>query len=155
MSAFRLVAGEQAGPDAIGVLVPPGRRTFVIVRPRRLALDLLVLAEAAGNAFREFEREQACRAAEALVDRLTDDPSAVSINLQKAPADGQPAIHLRVQIGPFHLLVCARNPGQPYAPLRFVDDLSARATCEQIRELFTPRKGNEQEYYLNTRQFER
>src|SRR2546423_14410331 len=49
MSSFRRVDGAEAGPDALGILVPPGRRTLVILRPRALDYDLLPLQAAGGN----------------------------------------------------------------------------------------------------------
>src|ERR1041384_7486675 len=41
MSAFRRVDAQRAGPSALGILVPPGRETLVIARPRGLDWDLL------------------------------------------------------------------------------------------------------------------
>ncbi len=43
MGSFRRVEGEEAGPDALGILVPPGKRTFVILRPRLRAAILHTL----------------------------------------------------------------------------------------------------------------
>ena len=43
MPAFRRVDARQAGADALGILVPQGTRTVVILRPRSLAWDLLPL----------------------------------------------------------------------------------------------------------------
>src|ERR1700683_1556260 len=61
MCPFRRVEGEQAGPSALGVLVPPSRRTVLILRPRTLGWDL-VLAQPSGG-FREMNREEAEHAA--------------------------------------------------------------------------------------------
>ena len=72
MCPLRLVAADRAGPTAVGILVPPSRRPCLIVRPRSISFDLLVLAEARGITFREFDREQAGRAAEALFDTLVE-----------------------------------------------------------------------------------
>jgi hypothetical protein len=159
MSPSRLVSGERAGPHAIGILVPPGRRTFLIVRPRSLSLDLLVLADAKGDTFREFEREQAGRAAETLFELLTAGSSSPSIEAfptRISSTLGRPAhVQLRVSVGPFHLLVCERLPGKPYAALAFTDSATAEHVAERIRALLCPAPAREQEFYLNTRHFER
>src|SRR5437899_1184453 len=59
MSALRVVSAEHAGPEAIGILVPPGARTVLIVRPRALAWDLLLVRGVAGTTFRELSRDEA------------------------------------------------------------------------------------------------
>jgi hypothetical protein len=154
MSALRLVTDNRAGPAAVGILVPPSRRTFLIVRPRSLPLDLLVLAESGSNAFREFEREQAGRAAEALFDILAgSNPGRVEC--ATAAGDAADAFYLRVHVGPFHLLACDRRPGQAYVPLAFADLASARSTAQRVTRLLCPPLGSDQEVYLNTRNFQR
>ena len=49
MAPFRHVEGNQAGPNALGILLPPGRRTLVVVRPRSLAWDLIPLNPTPGS----------------------------------------------------------------------------------------------------------
>jgi hypothetical protein len=153
MCPLRLVADDRAGPTAVGILVPPARRTCLIVRPRSLPFDLLVLSEARGTAFRGFDREQAGRAAEALFDALTGwaagNPGCVEENASGA------SFEVRVHVGPFHLLVCDRQPGQPYAPLLFADAAAARAAAGHIATLLCPPAGVEQEFYLNSHHFQR
>jgi hypothetical protein len=156
MSPPRVVSGDKAGPNAIGILVPPAPRTFLIVRPRSLCFDLLVLAEAHGSAFREFEREQASRAAEALLDALCSLSSIQSAKTEVRASNSDPeALELRLHVGPFHLLVCERQPGKPYAPLHFINEISAGAAAESLRLLIAPPNGMQQEFYLNTRFFQR
>jgi hypothetical protein len=159
MCPLRLVADDRAGPAAVGILVPPLRRTFVIVRPRSLPFDLLVLAEARGVGFREFDRDQAGRAAEALFDALSNWSSTSGRVEESAAADSggmaSAGLHVRVHIGPFHLLACERRPGQPYAPLHFADTESARLAVDRLTDLLCPAAGTEQEFYLNTRNFQR
>jgi hypothetical protein len=158
MSAIRLVEGDRAGPAAVGILVPPLRRTFLIVRPRSLSFDLLVLAEANGTAFREFDRDQASRAGEALFDTLGAWSSRGCIEESAVPptADSAPGgFHLRVHVGPFHLIACERRPGQPYMPLQFTDPACLRDAVTHLSRLLCPPPGVEQEFYLNTRNFQR
>jgi hypothetical protein len=154
MCPLRLVADDRAGPTAIGILVPPSRRTFLIVRPRSLSFDLLVLAAAGSTAFREFEHEQANRAAEALFDALGACWGSDSVQAEFLAA-GSDGFHLTVRVGPFHLLACRRQPGQPYAPLPFSDIDSVRAAAARVLALLSPPSGVEQEIYLNTRHFQR
>ena len=44
MPTFVLVDGERAGPAALGVLAPPAARTLLILRPRALPWDLVLVA---------------------------------------------------------------------------------------------------------------
>ncbi len=158
MSALRLVAGDRAGPNAIGILVPPSRRTILIVRPRSLPFDLVVLAAANGLAFREFEHEQAGRAAEALFDALGEWSTAGVGRAACTPvasATSCDGFHVSVRVGPFHLVACDRRPGQPYAPLLFADGAAAEAAAAGVTALLRPPSGAEQEIYLNTRHFQR
>jgi hypothetical protein len=75
-SAFRLVDGDRAGPRAVGLLAPPGRRTLVIVRPRALPWDLLVVHShprtGPTTAFRDFGRAEAAAATEGLCRALDE-----------------------------------------------------------------------------------
>jgi hypothetical protein len=158
MCPLRLVADDRAGPTAVGILVPPARRTCLIVRPRSLSFDLLVLAEARGTTFREFDHEQAGRAAEALFDAFVE----WSERGFERPADAFESAplsenerHLRIHVGPFHLIACERRPGQAYAPIVFPDLQSFRAAAEALAALLRPSSGIEQEFYLNTRHFQR
>ena len=57
MSHFRRVDDERAGSAALGILVPPSRRTFVILRPRSLEWDLPLIR--ADGAFHDMSREEA------------------------------------------------------------------------------------------------
>src|SRR5262245_34084116 len=59
MCPLRRVSDQQAGPGALGILLPPGERTVLIVRPRSLPLDLLLVQGAAGTAFRELTKTEA------------------------------------------------------------------------------------------------
>lgn len=154
MCPLRLVADDRAGPAAVGILVPPARRTFLIVRPRSLPFDLLVLADACGTAFRDFDREQAGRAAEALFDALTGWSAGSPGRVEETAASGE-GFEVRVHVGPFHLLVCDRRPGQPYAPLLFADADSARAAAGRVATVLRPPADVEQEFYLNSRHFRR
>ena len=63
MSAFRRVEAQHAGGNALGILVPPGARTVVILRARSLGWDLLPAAwngnPASAPVFSVFGRDEA------------------------------------------------------------------------------------------------
>src|SRR4051794_25531570 len=64
---FTRVEPRLAGPNALGILVPPGTKTLVIVRPRALERDLLP-ARWDGDAahppeFCRFSRDEAANVA--------------------------------------------------------------------------------------------
>ena len=59
MCPLRRVEDHRAGPSALGILVPPGRRTFLILRPRALSWDLLLLRPNGAQAFREMPQNEA------------------------------------------------------------------------------------------------
>ena len=62
MSAFRCVEARDAGPTALGVLAPPGRRTHLILRPRALPWDLVLLQPGHSSVFHELDRDEATAA---------------------------------------------------------------------------------------------
>jgi hypothetical protein len=154
MGSFRRVEGEQAGPTALGILIPPSRRTFVILRPRSLPWDLLLCRGADDLSFRELEHDEASAAAlllfRALCTWAAGGPGSVEV---VARADDT-SRRLRVKIGPFVLAVCRRVPGQPYAVLICDEDEALRAR-QALTGLLCPTEGVEQEAYFNTRFFER
>src|SRR5947209_10768404 len=47
--SLRRVEARQAGPGALGVLLPPGPRTVLILRPRPVSWDLLLVRGGAGG----------------------------------------------------------------------------------------------------------
>lgn len=160
MGPFRRVEDDRAGPAALGILVPPGRRTFLILRPRALPFDLLVVDGPAEHIFRDFDREQAGRAAEALFDALQEwsrvGPGRVVTSARTAANGNGPGCYtVRAQLPPFSLIACPRRPGQPYAPLLLPDADAARVAAARLAELLCPPLGSEQEVYFNSRHFQR
>jgi hypothetical protein len=157
MAAFRLVNADQAGPDALGLLVPPGRRTLVIVRPRALPWDLLIVHShhrtGPTTTFRDFGRDEAAAASEglhlALVHWAAGGPGCL-----EAESEGAGYV-VRGQVGIFPLLACLRLPGQPYQPLVFSDPKMAQEAVRILTGVLHPGMDAEQELYLNTRHFSR
>lgn len=153
MCPLRRVEDHRAGPSALGILVPPGQRTYLIVRPRSLAWDLLLLRPDSATAFRELFREQAGRIAEAVYDELRGWPRNGDGIAEVARPDG--GFWLHVHIGPFVLALCGRHPGQPYQPQVFADAAAAQQAADAVRGVLCPASEIDQEVYLNSRHFSR
>jgi hypothetical protein len=158
MSAFHLVPADQASPQALGILVPPGRRTIVIVRPRGLPWDLVVVRSDRRTGptatFRDFGRDEAAAAAEGLYSALRrwasgEAPGAIE------PALGESGFVVRASIDAFPLVVCRRQPGQPYQPLVTTEPDEAQRTATALMTVLHPAPDANQEVYFNDRQFSR
>jgi hypothetical protein len=147
MGTFRKVEAENAGPHALGILIPPSRRTFVILRPRGLPWDLLLCRGSDDLSFREMSHDEASAAAQAVYRALRD--GAV---VEAAPQPDGCAVLLNA--GPFVLIACERRPGQPYAAFASGEE-EARAAADSLGRVVSPPEGSEQEVYFNVRFFER
>jgi hypothetical protein len=145
------VDGEQAGPAAVGVLVPPSRRTFVILRPRALEWDLLLVRDADSEAGLEMSLDEAHAAAQMLYRALREWGAGGAGGIEVVQARWE----LRVTVGNFRLVVCRREPGRPYRPHAFADAAAAHAAAERLTHTLCPPPGVEQEIYFNTRHFAR
>ena len=153
MCPLRRVEDHRAGPSALGILTPPGRRTFLIVRPRSLSWDLLLLRPDATNTFHELTREHAHRLAVELFQALRQWSEGASGHVEELPCPDGGGYWLRVRVGSFALLLCGRRPGQPYQPLVFPDADTAFSAAGQLRGILRPPPHIEQEVYLNTTHF--
>ena len=153
MSPFRRVDGNQAGPSALGILLPPGRRTLVVVRPRLLDWDLLPLNpnENGGPRFWEAARIEAQDVAQRLYRALETSSTDGGARVDAIAADA--GYEVRVGVGSFVLLACGRVPGRPYEPHVFATVSEALVAVERIAACLNPGAGAEQEVYLNTRNF--
>src|SRR5205823_2979704 len=116
MGAFRRVEAEKAGAQALGILVPPSKRTFVILRPRSLPWDLVLLRDAEAGAFRDLAHDEASAAAQALYRGLREGVAGAAPLLVEIVARAG-GCWVRAVVGPLALLACPRRPGQPYQPL--------------------------------------
>jgi hypothetical protein len=157
MPAFRRVDGAAAGPRALGILVPPGGRTVVVVRPRSLDLDLVVLRKGpngtASNVIHEAGRTEASILADGLRRALENAADRGAGQIQIVPTEH--GFWLRVQVGAFALLVCPRQPGQAYRPLHLTTEDEARQTADAVDALLSPGPDANQELYVNTEHFTR
>lgn len=154
MCPLRRVEDDQAGPTALGVLIPPGQRTFLILRPRALPWDLLLVRTAEDNTFRVMSHEEAAITARQVAGALTawSLGAAGRIEVETAPHEGW---WLRVWVGRHVLLVCRRQPGQAYQACLFADEDGARAAAAQLAPVLCPPADADQEIYYNLRHFSR
>ena len=159
MPAFRRVDAQHAGPKALGILVPPGVNTLVILRPRGLEWDLLP-ARWAGEpsippVFCQFGREEA-----ALVARRFQQALEQAVLAGKSPVEtfGNPlSQHFQVWVhtSEYVWVLCRRLPGQPYEPVVFAGRDEAESAGRRIAPFFSPAPDANQEYYFNTQNFSR
>jgi hypothetical protein len=159
MCPLRRVEDNRAGSAALGILVPPGRRTFLILRPRSLSWDLLLLRTTwevgtgiVRPAFREMSRNEATAVAQDLFRALEEWSAGGSGRIDTVRTPDGAGSWLRACLGAFSLLACPRCPGQPYQPL-VLKDADAQAAKEEIAKVLCPPPGVEQEVYCNTRNF--
>jgi hypothetical protein len=152
MSPFRRVSDDRAGPNAVGILVPLCGRTVVIVRPRALAWDLVLLGPA-GLAVQELERDDAALAARQLFAALEDWAGGGSATLTLLAADQ--GYLVRVDVGGHSLIACARRPGQAYRPAIFPSRAAAEQAAASLAAVLCPSEGRQQELYFNTQNFAR
>src|SRR5438309_393958 len=99
MGTFRRVEADQAGPAALGILVPPSKRTFVILRPRSLAWDLVLLRPGEELAFRDLAHDEASAAAQALYRLLREWACGGAGGLDAAPHPGGEGFVVRAAVG--------------------------------------------------------
>jgi hypothetical protein len=159
MPPFRRVEAEQAGHTAVGILVPPGPRTVLIVRPRGLDWDLLLLAPARdadpGKPFREVGREEVPGLTRELHQALEAWAAGGPGAVLPVAVPAKTGFQVRVEVGALALTPCLRVPGRPYRPLTFVDADEAREAAARLRAVLCPPADAGQELYFNTRHFAR
>ena len=150
---LRRVEGDQAGPDALGILLPPGERTVLIVRPRALCWDLLLVRGLAGTAFRELARSEATGIAQSFFVALDEWNRGGPGHVAAVAASEGDGFLVWADIGEFALVACERRPGQPYRPAVFAAADAPRAV-DLITAALHPAAG-QREVYFNNRHFAR
>ena len=152
---LRRVDSRQASGAAVGILVPPGARTFVVVRPRGMTWDLLPVRwdgdPAMPPAFASFGREEAAVVARRLAKSLEDRDLAGVCPLETLGREASFQVWLRE--GELNWLLCERIPGQAYRPLVFATLAAAQAAATQLQPLVHPGPNRIQDYYFNTQNF--
>jgi hypothetical protein len=153
MSAFRRVEGHRAGPRALGILVPPGQPTLVILRPRALEWDLIpVKFQGMHSGFCQFDRDEAAAMARKIQRSLETSAASPAQVVANPGGDGflvwVPAVDLM-------WLVCPRLPGRPYEPLIFPSQEKGDDAVRRLAPFLWPALDAQQEYYFNTQNFSR
>jgi hypothetical protein len=158
MCPLQRVLDTEAGPQALGLLLPPGRRTFLILRPRALAWDLLLETDDC-TSFRLMPRGEAGIIAQKVYRALETWVAGGSGRLEAAPlsagagaAPPGPFV-VRLLLGPFALVLCSRRPGQPYQPEVFRDRQTVQRALSTLTAALRPGSESVQEIYFNTRNF--
>lgn len=152
---LRRVDLRQAGPTAVGILVPPGAKTFVVVRPRGMMWDLLPVRWD-GDASRppefvSFDRDTAAIVARNLAKRLEACDLAGETRLETL--GHEPAFQVWLRDAELRWLLCERVPGQAYRPLVFASLEHAHDAAAKLMPLVSPGPERVQEYYFNTQNF--
>ena len=155
MPAFRRVDARNAGATALGILVPPGATTLVILRPRGLEWALLPArwqrdVERAPE-FCQFTRDEAALVAQRLPQTLEGAVAAGENPVQSFGKSDQ--IQLWVRGGDYVWILCRRRPGQPYEPVVFASQDDAASTGCRLEPYLFPAPGANQQFYFNTQSF--
>jgi hypothetical protein len=155
MLPFRRVEDRRAGPAALGILIPPGLRTVVILRPRPLRWDLLPLRPAGqGEGFCAFDRDEAAGVARRL-QRALEEAAHGGNNPVVAAADASGRFLVSCQSCGLRWVACLRTPGRPYSPAVFSTWSEATEAAAAIAGFLRPATGAQQELYFNTQNFSR
>jgi hypothetical protein len=156
-SPFRQVEASGAGPEALGLLLPPGQRTLVLLRPRSLDWDLVPVRpdETAGPQalFWEVDHGEGASLISELQRGLEDWALGGLGRVEPMPAPGGKGYQVRAGVGRFVLIACDRIPGRPYKPAVFDTVSAALSAAERITAILHPCPGANQEVYFNTENF--
>ena len=159
MPPFRTVHGERAGPHAIGILVPPGSRTVVVLRPRALPVDLLLTQPGPngepGPGFLEAPRQIAGVEAQKLSQALVSWAEGGSGRVEAVPIPGGEGYWVQAELGKLPLIACPRIAGQPYRPMIYPTLEEARNTAAALTGDLCPAPDANQELYTNMTKFSR
>jgi hypothetical protein len=157
MAAFRRVEDNRAGPEALGILVPPGQSTFVILRPRALEWDLLPVRFERGiySNFCSFARDEAAAVARQVPRALEEGTLLPQRSVQVVANPAGDGFLVWVPMLDVMWLLCLRVPGRPYEPFAFASRAEAQNAVERLAPYLWPAMNTSQEYYFNTQNFSR
>jgi hypothetical protein len=157
MTAFRRVDARTAGADALGILVPPGANTFVILRPRGLAWDLLPLRpgleQVQPAVFCTFGRDEAAAAARRVQQALECGAGRAPNPVEVVASAPELGYGVGAHVADFLWLACRRVAGQPYQPCLVASVAEAEAMAARLTAVLWPAADAAQEYYFNTQAF--
>lgn len=157
MSPFHQIEASQASRSALGILMPRGPRTLVILRPRSLDWDLVPVRPDGESdqrtLFWEVNRDEGEELISELHRSLEEWANGGLGRVEPAPAPGGAGYLVRVGVGRFVLLTCGRVPGVPYKPAVFENVSQALAAAERIAAVLCPAADTPQEIYFNVDNF--
>ena len=149
---FQRVDLKHANATALGILVPQGAKTLVIVRPRALTFDLLPARwnGETGHApqFCAFTRDEAAQVARRLIASL----ETAEVNPVQTFGQGD-CFQIWLRAGEFVWIVCRRAPGEAYQPILFATREVAVRDAEKLTAFVWPDPDASQQYYVNTQSF--
>jgi hypothetical protein len=152
---FTRVDAKHAGPTALGILVPPGVKTLVIVRPRALTWDLLPARwdgdRTHAPEFCVFTRDEAAGVARRLVTAL--EAAVVSGVCPVQTFGAHDALQIWLRKDEFVWIVSERVSGQAYQPLVLASADEATREAERLIPFVWPAPDSSQKYYFNTQNF--
>jgi hypothetical protein len=154
---FTRVDQKQAGAAALGILVPTGTPTLVIVRPRALSWDLIP-ARWDGDGqhppqFCAFSRDEAATVARRLVKSLEAALERGVNPLETFGDAGGASCGIWLRTDEFVWIVCRRVQGQAYQPMIWASMAEAASEAEKITPFVWPAAEARQQYYFNTQNF--
>src|SRR5262245_40545252 len=139
---FSRVDPERAGPTALGILVPLGQKTLVILRPRALAWDLLPArwgGEAAvPPAFCSFLRDEAAQVARRLLYFLDQQAVGAASPVYIASDAQARNFQLWVRTDEFVWIACRRRPRKAYQPVLFDNRFEAISAAQLVEAVVWP-----------------
>ena len=157
MPVFRRVDAQRAGAAALGILVPPGEKTLVILRPRGLEWDLLpALWEGDAGAapvFCRFDRDEAALVARRVQKCLEESVLSGTNPVETFGNSVGKEFQVWVRSREFVWILCRRRAGLPYEPLVFGSHEEAVSAGRRITPFVHPTADADQEYYFNTQNF--
>ncbi|MGF1579268.1 MAG: hypothetical protein ACFCD0_07875 [Gemmataceae bacterium] len=154
MPVFQRVDHKQAGPYALGILIPPGQRTILIIRPKSLQYDFLAIKPADVNAdvptFCNFDRDEAAELARKVKTSLEAASEDVVTVHDNPWGDGYVAW---VSCAELLWIPCHRRPGQAYQGALFLSEDEAKEVSMIMRRCFCPSDDEIGQIYFNTQHF--
>ena len=118
-----------------------------------LSWDLLLLRPDSVSTFQEVARPEGSQLAQELFQALRHWSEGASGHVEEVACPEGRGFWVRVRVGLFALMVCGRQPGQPYQPFAFADAETALSAAAQVRRILRPPVNVEQEVYFNTLHF--
>lgn len=152
---FQRVEARRAGPGALGILVPPGRITLVILRPRGLPWDLLPVRwdgdPECPPSFCQFSRDEAAGVARGLFRLLEKGAAPGQESLQTLGKGDSYLVWWRTD--EYDWIVCRRVPGETYRPLLLSTREEAVEVGRRVEPVLRPAPEETREVYFNTQLF--